>query len=120
MADAALWSRGGRQQAPTARAVLGDRHARPDALQLPQVDIHNRQARSQRILQAPHDLAPRVDNQAVAIAVAFLVVPACLRGRDHVALRLYGARAQQNFPVRLACGGVVGREDWGRWEVAAS
>ena len=48
------------------------------------------------------DLAPRVDDQRMAIGLAAILVLAALRWRDDEAARLDGARAQQDVPVRLA------------------
>ena len=48
-------------------------------------------------------LAPRVDDEGMAIRAAFLVVLSALRGRNDVALCLDGTRAQQYLPMSLPC-----------------
>ena len=48
------------------------------------------------------DLAPRINNDRVAICLAAILMLAALRGGNDVATRLDGAGAQQDVPVRLS------------------
>ena len=54
------------------------------------------------VAAAGDDLAPRIDDEAVAEGAPAVLVRAALRGGDDVALVLDRARAQQHFPVRGA------------------
>jgi hypothetical protein len=64
------------------------------------VEVGNHDARSLRL--AVEDIAPGVDDQAVAVGLPPVLVPAALSDREKVALVLDGAGAQQDFPVRAA------------------
>ena len=49
--------------------------------------------------QAIEDFAPRVDQHAVAVGFAAILMPPALRNRQHVALILDGAGTQQDLPM---------------------
>ena len=57
--------------------------------------------------QAGDDVAPGVDNHAVAVGAPAVVVAAALRGGEQIALVFDGAGAQQQLPMGAA-GGVGG------------
>lgn len=76
-----------------------DGHAVPDGGNLIVIDISNGDACGKGVLQTCHNCPPRIDYEAVSVALAALVVPSSLRCRDNVCLRLDGASSEQHFPV---------------------
>ena len=88
---------------PALLPVLCDRHALPDRCQKGNVNGRNSNACCHRILLSPNDPAPGVNYEGVAVALPLLIVLACLRGSNDIALALDGSGAQQQFPVRFSC-----------------
>jgi hypothetical protein len=62
-----------------------------------------------RAFQPASDLSPGVYDECMPVALAPLIVHACLRCCNDVALALYGTCAQQHLPMGLAYAGVKER-----------
>ena len=87
------------------------RHLPPDLCQQPVIDFcrHDLRLLTFFTAQLGKDHAPRVNNHAVAIAHALLVVPAHLGGGDHIRLRLDGTCPEEDLPVGFTCRDGEGR-----------
>src|SRR5438552_1203660 len=73
------------------------------------------------LLQLSDDRAPRIDKYAVTVGPAAVRMNAPLCGRQHIALIFYGARFQQDMPVRGTghCGERRGHDDQDRVAIGA-
>ena len=83
-----------------APAMLQRRDARARGGDFGRIDLGHDHARLGAAFG--EDAAPRIDDQRMAEGLAAVLVRAALRGREHEAAVLDGARAHQHVPMRLA------------------